>query len=444
MKKFFRIIVTALAVVILVLVALVQPIDRTPYVETEHYRAWKEWIADQQFTSTSGALSAGWSKRNITPLSPGPMSGYGNRWGKHFEGVLDSVYVRVLALRNAETTVYFLSADMLIIPPDVATRLEGMLAKDGIALSQVHLAATHTHHSLGGWGHKLAGRLFSGKFDEDVEIRLSELFYQAIMSSTDDMAPAEIVYSQSKDVENIRYRLAVEHGGLDDWIRSLVVKRSDGKQAELITYAAHPTMLRAKFLNISRDYPGILVDTLESLGNDFALFMAGSVGSIGANAEGVDNFEQAHNMVKGLVEHLKDSVEMPLSDTITSAYFEIPMPKQTARISLGFALRPWVFNAFFGKYPTYIKVTKIGKVLILGMPADFSGEIMSDLDAYADQQGIELMITSFNGSYIGYITSDKVYDSNEYETTIMSWNGYQSGGYLAEVAKDIIDKFAVK
>ena len=81
---------------------------------------------------------------------------------------------------------------------------------------------------------------------------------------------------------------------------------------------------------------------------------------------------------------------------------------------------------------------------MLGMPADFSGEIMAELDQYAIKKGLQLMLTSFNGGYVGYVTPDRLYDRDLYETTTMSWNGYQAGGYFTEISKDIIDKVAAK
>lgn len=82
----------------------------------------------------------------------------------------------------------------------------------------------------------------------------------------------------------------------------------------------------------------------------------------------------------------------------------------------------------------------LGNTLIIGLPCDFSGEIMAELDKYATQKGINLMITSFNGSYTGYITHDMLYDLDLYETTTMSWYGFQNGKYFKEIVKDIVDK----
>lgn len=442
MEKALRVITTIIAILILIWVALVHKIDRTPYQETAHYAAWKTWIADKQFEAKTGDIQVGWAKENITPDTPGPMAGYGKRWGRHFESIRDSLYVRVIAVRNPTQTLYLLAADMLIIPPNVTERLAELLQEDGISLADVHLGATHTHHSLGGWGESITGQLFGGRYNPAVEERLALAFRDAIRKSRLDVVNAEISYAESSNDENIRFRLNVADGEVDPDIRSLIFQRADGKRARLVTYAAHATVLKADSLYISRDYPGMLVDSLENQEAEFAIFMAGAVGSMGPKAEGEDGYDRAENIAGNLLSHVQQSQVLPLENTppLLSAYFELPMPEQDARISIDYALRPWVFRWAFGNYPTYIKVTKIGNTLLIGMPADFSGEIMNELDDYAQSKNIDLIITSFNGGYIGYITPGRLYEKDLYETITMSWAGYQSGQYFTEVAKDIIDK----
>ncbi|MFD2599121.1 neutral/alkaline non-lysosomal ceramidase N-terminal domain-containing protein [Sphingobacterium corticis] len=447
MKKIWKVLLITTACIALLLIALVGKIDRTPMEKTSHYAAWKAWIKSVNFETHTGAYQVGWSKVNITPAESVPMAGYGNRWGKHYEGIRDSSYVRVVAIRQPDKTTYLLSADMLIIPPNITNRLEKLLSERHISLQDVHLNATHTHHGQGGWGLKLAGRLFAGAYDEKVEIRLAEQFCQAIFQATDQLEDSKIYYSEVEDTDHIRNRLPIEDGLVDPWLRNLRFVRSDSSEAELVTYGAHPTVLNRKTLLLSRDYPGMLVDSIERKNGRFALFMSGAVGSMGAQSEGESDEAWAEGMASGLFADLiaaRENEDVALSDSLISTYFEIPMPEQSARISKHFALRPWVFNTFFGRYPTFIKVTKIGKVLMLGMPADFSGEIMAELDQHALKQGLQLMLTSFNGGYVGYITPDRLYDRDLYETTTMSWNGYQAGGYFTEIAKDIIDKLAVK
>lgn len=442
MKKTIRILFVIIAVLAVVGVALVQKIDRTPFRETAHYSTWQEQIAQTDFVQHEGVLQVGWAKENITPLSPSPMAGHGNRWGEPFEGVHDSLYVRVIAIRNASATLFLLSADMLIVPPNVTERLTALLADEGIAIADVHLGATHTHHGAGAWGQKLAGRLFGGKYDVEMEKWLTERFKDAILQAKRDLVDAEIYYSESENPENLWYRLKLDGGKMDPWVRALVFDRADGKRARMMTYAAHATVLEARWMHISRDYPGLLVDSLERRGDDFAMFMAGAMGSMGASSTGETAMERAENLAYNLINHLPDTNLLEMPPVLSSYYLEIPMPTPGARISINYALRPWVFKSLFGDHPTFVKVTKLGNTLLLGIPADFSGEIMHELHDYAKAKDLNLIVTSFSGGYVGYITPDRVYEENLYETVTMSWNGYQAGGYFTQVAKDIIDKVA--
>ena len=438
--KIFGYIVLGLGILAMV---SIKKIDRTPFEETEHYKKWEQQVSKMNFENSTGEFEIGWAKENITPLQPGPMAGYGKRKGAPYQSVHDSVYIRAISIKNGDKYLWFVASDMLIVPPNVVEKLKLLLDKDNIPLSSIHFGATHAHNSLGGWGNSLTGRLFAGSYDPNVEVRIAEKMHVAILKSSKIRVKGEIFYEEAVDKEDIRNRLEISDGKIDQEIRALKFIRSDGKKAKLVTYGAHSTVLNSATLQLSRDYPGVLVDSLEKSDVDFAMYMAGAVGSMGPIEKGKDDFDEVNNQANGVLSHLKTSIESPLSNIFYSNYFKIPLPTPTARISKNFGLRPWAFRILFGDYPTFLKVTKIGKTLILGMPCDFSGEIMIELDAYAKSQGLDLIITSFNGSYIGYVTSDRLYDRDLYETTTMSWYGYQNGGYFTKIVKDLVDRVGV-
>ena len=175
MKKTLQFFVYFLIFIIVICAISIEKIDRIPFEKTEHYKEWQTRLAAHEFSESQGEMSVGWSKVNITPSVPGPMAGYGSRKGKAFEVVHDSVFVRVLAVKNGDRIVYFLSADMLIIPPNVTEKLQELLKSNAINLNDVHLSATHTHNSFGGWGNSLTGRLFAGTYDPKVEENFKEI-----------------------------------------------------------------------------------------------------------------------------------------------------------------------------------------------------------------------------------------------------------------------------
>jgi hypothetical protein len=83
-------------------------------------------------------------------------------------------------------------------------------------------------------------------------------------------------------------------------------------------------------------------------------------------------------------------------------------------------------------------VLRIGKLIMVGMPCDYSGELVKPLADFAASKGKELRITIFNGGYAGYITKDAYYDIPGYETRVMNWFGPGNAAYFSEIIHRII------
>ncbi len=431
MRKFIKFVLVFFVVILVLLLALVQWIPRTPYEQTEHFKEWRNM--DLDFEQIDSTYEVGWAKENITPDFSVPLAGFGKRKGRHFESVHDSIYVRAFAIRSGKRIIHLVSADLLFIPPKV---VEKLVAK-GVDLRNVHLAATHSHSSIGGWESSITGMLFGGKYDQRVVDFLADKFYFAIQQSTLNLSPGEITYGEVIDDEDVRFRMNSDDGVRDREIRGLSFIKDTGERAHLVTYSAHNTTLGDSNSQLSRDYSGVLVDSLLP---DFGAYMAGAVAGMGPVEVGDTEFDEAKHQGAGVYKHFQKRTEKKVGAGLVSEWIKIPLPKPVARLSKHWGLRPWVFRWAFGDYDAYVKVTRLGSTLLLGMPADFSGEIMVELDEYATAKGLDLIITSFNGGYIGYITHDKRYDSGHYETVTMSWYGYQSGGYFTQISKDIIDR----
>ncbi len=440
MKKAFRILLFFLVFLGILAFSFIKPINRESYLKSGHYEAFKANFVKFSPQVNQGKLSAGWAKGNITPAKPMAMAGYGNRKGRPYTKIHDSVYVRALSLEINQQKIYFLSADLLIIPPSVNAILETRLKAIGIDIKTVHFGATHSHNSLGSWGNTLTGKLFAGPYDPKIEPFLVDNICKVLKKADENLTDAVISYGEINDSTDVRNRLEITNPTIDPEIRAIQIVKSNGQKANLITYAAHSTVLNSATLDLSRDYSGVLIDSLERNSVDFAMFMAGAVGSMGPIEKGKDDFDEVKNQGKGVFEHVQNINYVNQSASFLSTRFELPMASACAKISQNWALRPWVFKWLFGDYPTYIKVTKLGNTLFIGTPCDFSGELMKPLDDYAKAKGLNLIVTSFNGSYVGYITKDEHYDLDLYETRTMNWFGPGNGAYFSEVIKAIIDK----
>ena len=65
---------------------------------------------------------------------------------------------------------------------------------------------------------------------------------------------------------------------------------------------------------------------------------------------------------------------------------------------------------------------------------------MVDFNQLCKERNIKLVITSFNGGYIGYINVDKYYDENKAETRDMNWFGPYNQAYFTEIIQKILKK----
>ena len=66
---------------------------------------------------------------------------------------------------------------------------------------------------------------------------------------------------------------------------------------------------------------------------------------------------------------------------------------------------------------------------------------MGKLDSLALSKGKNLIITSFNGNYNGYITLDDHYDRYDAEEVrALNWVGPYFGAYYQEIIKKILAK----
>lgn len=451
MQRFFKYLIRFLfaiiGLVVLLLIFTIVPVDNTPYQQTAYYKTAQDNLSKIPPTSAIGpksAIKAGWAKVNLTPAYTTPTAGYGVRRGKHWQVVLDSVFVRAIVLDNGTTKAAIVSADLLIIPPDVNEQLKKRLAEVGFVWENVYMGATHSHNSIGGWAAGWGGQMFGGQYDPKIVTHITDKILAAISKASQNIAPVQIGYGQMYQADMIRNRLVGDKGTIDAFIRLLKLQKASGESALLCTYAAHATTLDAHQDKIlSRDYPGALVDSLEHKSANFALFMAGAVGSMSPLEEAKNDTLQLRDEAIGLqleIEHNLKRIQLRPDSTLKIISLPLPLREPHARVTDGWRVRPWLFKKFFGDYPTQLKVLRIGNVVLVGTPADFSGELVTNFQKISAKKGVNLMITSFNGSYIGYITPDKYYHNDWYETRTMNWFGPQNEAYLSEMIEKLIEK----
>ena len=398
----------------------------------------------QKKTSVAGKLKSGWSRKNLMPAYITPMAGY--RLRPAYEEVRDSLFVHCLLLEAGERRIAFLSYDLLIVPPALAEKVEER--KEALQVDFVYFSASHTHSGIGSWEESVGGQALAGAYHDDVLNNLLLATENSIKEATNNILGSEITYFHSDGNELVQNRLGGQFQR-DGRVSNLEIERVDGSSAIFTSYSAHATNIPSRGLAISNDYPGTLIIKLEKDTYDFALFMAGTVGSHAVNHP-LDTMDDRFNFIdiyaNALVDVIKSNGKKEyLGDSVSISYGEIPISFSLSqlRVSENLRLRNPVFNFLFAPINVNIKYLQINDVIMLGMPCDFSGEIVieNELYAYAEDRGKQLIITSFNGGYLGYITADHHYETTKRgEIREMNWVGPYHGMYFSKIVKELVDR----
>lgn len=439
--KFSFYLLIGLAILVLLLgILFLKLLDNTPYRQCDFYKkTCREISLIRPCTNDpEDTILAGWSRVNLKPEFGTPIAIDANRKGAHFAGVHDSIYVRAFVFKNKFRKVAYISADLLIIPPEVTQLIDSVLKPQGFDENNIFLSATHTHCSIGSWQNTLVGEIFAGKYDPRVPAHIVSRMSQAILEAEKNVSKVKIGYTALPTHKMVYNRLVEDKGKLDSLVRIVKFEKEDGSTASIITFTAHATCLHDRVMDLSGDWPGIMMHNLDSSGLcGFTSFSAGAVGSHGPYKCKKNKWVQLKYISSGVTDtvmaHMED-IPMKYMSELQMVHQPVYLRDPQFRINSFLVVRPWAFNHFFGVQQAYVNTLRIGNNIFMGMPCDFSGELSATLDNKAADLNSHLLITSFNGCFIGYITDDRWYSMNAYETRTMNWFGPGNGSYLSEVA----------
>lgn len=322
--------------------------------------------------------------------------------------------------------------------------VDSLLKKEGFSQQNIFYTTTHSHSSIGGWHPTLVGEIFAGKFDQRVINHIADCISKSIIKASSDLKLTEVSFQEIAAPEFVYNRLVGDKGQVDDKIRLIHLNRSDSSKAIIATYAAHATCLHKGTMELSGDWPSALRDSMERKNAGlFFCFSAGAVGSMGPVIHSQNKWESIHFLAHGIARKLVENATLsPAFKSVDLKMWHQPLyvREPNLRISNYFVLRPWLFYKLFGNEKTYLNVLKIGEVVFCGTPCDFSGELNKEICNYEKINNRNLVVTSFNGGYIGYVTKPKWYQLDTYETRTMGWVGHDIGAYFEDIISLYIDK----
>lgn len=438
-----KIVMVLFAFFAVIVLSVTTVVDTTPYAQKAFYQEMDQRLDSLEqnlvIQSDSSQLQVAWAEVNITPNELLPLAGYGARDPKLMEGILDSSYVRTIVFQLGERKAAIVTADLLIIHPELRNAVFQSLP-EGWSPDEVYFTATHTHSGQGGWAPGVVGELFAGSFHQDELDFLSQNISYSIEVAYGKLKPGIVQFGELSLDNLVRNRLVKDKGIVDPWLKVARIQQ-DTLIGQLISFSAHATCYGAANHRLTSDYPARLVASLNNT-FDFTAFAAGAVGSMAVNVSGETPKEVANALAAELTEQtqLLSLIGMSQQPPQTLASFRLRLPLRDPYVKLTnrLALRPYLFENAFGNYSNDINVMVLGQAIFVGLPCDFSGELAVPLYEEARALGYQLFITSFNGGYAGYVIKDEWYDLNKYEARTMSWYGPDTGSYLSEIVSRLI------
>lgn len=391
-------------------------------------------------THTQFGLQAGWGIASITPAEPVRLTG---KNFKPYEQVFDSVYVRTFIFDNGLNRVLLLSYDLWIMHPILAISVRQMVKQEFPQITGIYFTANHSHTSIGGWASGLLGTLVvGGNHTETIRLIVTQT-RESIRQAQNALVEVEVGFGAVETDGLVANRLD-ENGRVDRKLRVLKFQNTHGQVAVFNTYSAHSVYMNKDINTLSADYPGPFLDILQETSPvDFASFSPGATG--GHTPIGRKPFEHSRMLhyartLASYCSDLQGKIQTENTDTLKFIEWPVELRSPHFRISNYWRFRPWVFNLVMGKTEASISVLRIGNTVLVGLPVELSGEFYPEFDAICRKRGLSLMITSFNGWYLGYANPEKYYFTlKRAETREMNWFGYQNGEYFVELVKHILE-----
>lgn len=248
------------------------------------------------FSAVSGCLAqsarpetefrAGAARTDITPSSPVPMWGYGDRHDALSTGILDPLHADALVLQFGNEKLALVGLDLGRSPSEASLQhiRERILTEAGIRYS--FIAGSHTHH---GPVLELTDQPGKGQGRFDATIRyyrdLEDNIVAAILEADRRRVAARLTTGATTVNELNRNRhTKIEPKPVDRQLAIIRVEDLSGRTiSSVINFAAHPTMHPSSLLKFSADYVGHLkAEVTRELGGE-TIFFNGAAGDLSVN-----------------------------------------------------------------------------------------------------------------------------------------------------------------
>ncbi len=241
----------------------------------------------------SAQLKVSIVKVNITPKTSKQLLGYAARKS---EGVLDSIFLRILLLDDGISRFLLVASDICLISPSEYDRVASSLQKKtGISPMHFWWSATHTHSAPEVGPPGLPESFMDDRYKHEVDTVYANFVELALLIGVREaitkLESAVLSVGWGYAEANINRRTwgtdqratfgMNPNGAVDRRIGLLKIQKPDGSLLGTVAnYAIHSTALGPQNLEISGDVAGIVADYVEQKTGAPLLFINGAAGNM--------------------------------------------------------------------------------------------------------------------------------------------------------------------
>jgi hypothetical protein len=122
---------------------------------------------------------------------------------------------------------------------------------------------------------------------------------------------------------------------------------------------------------------------------------------------------------------------------VATLRFPLVLPRPQLRLGAWLALSPLLPSLLLPREPA-LHLAAVNDFVLVGVPGELSGEESLPWRAAGRRRGVDIVPTSLNGEYIGYIVPDARYGTAGYETRWGAAYGPHLAGYLRAVMEEAV------
>jgi neutral ceramidase len=434
----------------IVLLLLPWPADNSTYVDSDYQAATLARLKTKPAVSLlATTIRLGIAEVDISPPPEHPLAGHWQRIPKAYTNIHSRCYGRAVTLAWNQQQVTILTADILTIHPQVA---RVVLAKAGLQPDDVYFTSTHTHAGPGGYVDRGIEELslgrYQGEYFNDLTTKLADTIKRSRQQLV-EVEMASLTIDVSDKLKNRIDKTLPTYSTLSALVFRRITDNSAAARplAILISFSAHPTILTQNQRRLSSGYPGALVDEIKRrTGANMVLFAAGAVGSsrptFGGEKRPDERYARAVAYGKLLADRLMkhwDEKEYERRFVMSNTRLKVDLPPMRLTVASRLRLNP-LYTSHLLDRQSHVHVLRIGQTVLTGFPADYGSDLALALDEWFTGRQLNLIPTSFNGDYRGYMVSQNLYfEYGNYETRVMSFFGPWVGDYLNDTVKRIIE-----